>query len=91
MSALRGAISPSSLDWETYRALAYKEGHIESYYESCFLHYMLHEGLPNGGDILCAFFYSKARACEYYLGECKSCPRSADLISFWSVQLQRRP
>ena len=72
MNALRGAVSPSGLDWETYRVLAYKDGHIESYYESCFLHYMLHEGLPNGGDILCAFFYSKSRACEYYLGECKS-------------------
>ena len=77
MNALRGAILPSRIDWETYRVLAYKGGHIDSYYESCFLHYILHEGLPNGGDILCAFFYSEDCVCEYYLGKCKSCIRIA--------------
>jgi len=74
MSALRVAISPNHLDQKKFKALVDgKLGQIvPGFCPSYFLEYLYHEQSPDAEDVLCDFFHSKHRACEYYLGECKS-------------------
>jgi len=69
MNALQAAISPNRLDQITFKALADKHQSIsEIRWQSFFLHFMCSASPSDAEGIVCDFFYSEDRACEYYLG-----------------------
>jgi len=68
MDALRAAISPRYIDWNTFRAGVITQS-VRGQCPSCFLEYMYFEWTPDADGIICDFFHSKGRACEYYLGK----------------------
>ena len=73
MNTLRAAIFPHRIDQKIFWAFSGRHGHWLHFGASDFLYYVFF-GIwsPGAEGIICDFFHSKSRACEYYLGECRS-------------------
>ncbi len=94
MDTLRAAISPSHLNRKTIIEFCYEHRGLPVYSKSHFLYSLFFDPrVPDVDRIICAFFYSKDHACEYYLGERKSyvhvsCPLNDRLIH---IRFQQNP